>query len=549
MAGGKETPRQKMIGMMYLVLTALLAMNVSKVILKGYVKVNESIVRSRENMEENNKRVTEAFKNTIAGNAGALPYFEKSEEAHKLIIEVEKYVDQVKFNVISASEQTTKADTVQLKYAQRPDDYDNPTRVLLGSEPSTPITGSLSAIELKNKVADLHKNLMAMLDGMKTNPKTKLLDDDYQSLKRKIDNIKPHDSGDMEDGLKMVWEVENFYHLPMAAVVCNLNKMAADLSSVEAEMLGVLSGASGKISIKFDQLSAKVIAPSSYIQAGQQYTADIFIAASSSKISKEDMKIYIGVDSAEAASGKTGTLDVPIEGGMGKYLVGTGGQGEQTYKGIIKYKNPDGTFKYYPFSQTYMVAAPAVAISADQMRVFYRGVVNPVSVSAAGVSPTDIQLSANGGGAKYISKGGGKYEFTFAGSGAATCSISVSAKGKSQGPAVVFRVKPLPKPEPKVGGKFAPSEMKKSELSMVGAVGAGANGFDFTANFMVQSYSLMGKVKGKLVQCEGNGPNFAADALALFKGIDVNNKIFIDIKVKGPDGAINNVGCAIRATR
>ena len=194
-----------------------------------------------------------------------------------------------------------------------------------------------------------------------------------------------------------------------------------------------------------------------------------------------------------------------------------------------------------------MVAAPAVAISADQMRVFYRGVVNPVSVSAAGVSPTDLQISAIGANNHYVTKGPGKYEFTFTGTG--TCNISVSAKGKSQGPPISFRVKPLPKAEPKIGGKFAPSEMKKGELSLVGAVGAGANGFDFTANFIVKSYSIVGKVKNKLVEAEGNGANFDEKARALFKGVDANTKIFIDITVVGPDGQTSHPSCSIKALR
>jgi hypothetical protein len=74
MGGGKETPRQKMIGMMYLVLTALLAMNVSKQILHGYVAVNESIEKSKENMHENNERVFKAFEDMAANTASAKPY-------------------------------------------------------------------------------------------------------------------------------------------------------------------------------------------------------------------------------------------------------------------------------------------------------------------------------------------------------------------------------------------------------------------------------------------------------------------------------------------
>jgi gliding motility-associated protein GldM len=537
MAGGKETPRQKMIGMMYLVLTALLAMNVSKQILKGYITVNESMVKSRENLEENNKRVTQAFENTIAGNAGAAPYFERAKEAQKMIKDVEKYIDQVKYNVVGKTEATEKGDTVHLKYAQKIDDYDTPTFHLIGSEASSPENKPLSAVELKKKLTDLSAGLQGILDKMQSS-QSKLLQDDYESLKRKIASLKPHDSGAEEDGIKMTWEVENFYHLPMAAVVCNLNKMAADLSNVEAEILNIFSGASGKLAIKFDNLKARVIAPSSYIQAGQQYTADIFIAASSSKISKEDMKVYIGIDSAEAAAGKAGT-EVPVEGGEGKYLVGTGGQGEQTYKGVIKYKNPDGTFKYYPFTQSYMVAAPAVAVQLVKMNVMYIGVDNPIQVSAAGVSPTDLQVNISGCGATKTGSGG---KFVVRATSPGTCMVSVSAKGKSQGPPIPIRVKKIPDPVAKVGGKTGNVDVKKIELGQIGGVGAELAGFDFDAKFSVVSFELSAVVKGALksVVCPGN--SLSSEARSILSSAGVGSKIFFEnVKAKGPDGTVRNI--------
>ena len=100
MAGGKETPRQKMIGMMYLVLTALLAMNVSKQILQGYLSVNESLVKSKQNLTENNSRVTKAFEASIGGNAAAKPYYEKALEISK----PEEKTGTYKANVIEALE-------------------------------------------------------------------------------------------------------------------------------------------------------------------------------------------------------------------------------------------------------------------------------------------------------------------------------------------------------------------------------------------------------------------------------------------------------------
>ncbi len=555
MGGGKETPRQKMIGMMYLVLTALLAMNVSKQILQGYLSVNESLVKSKQNLTENNTRVTKAFEASIGGNAAAKPYYEKALEAQKLISEVDKYISELRAKIVAHTEPTALenekiADTLNLRRMDKIDDYDMPSHMLGLGEPKNPEKGAFTAYELRMKMSGLHDKLVAMVDAMQKDPKTKFLEDDYQGIKKKFASIKPTDSNRDEDGVKYNWEMDNFYHLPLAAVYTNLNKFQTDLKNVEAEVLQVFSGASGKLAIKFDAIKARVVAPSSYIAAGQPYEADIFLAASSSKLAAGDMEIIVGVDSAAAAGGAKGTI-VPVVGGEGKYSVGTGGEGDQEYKGVIKYKNPDGTFKYYPFTGAYKVAKSGASVSADQMNVFYAGVPNPVTAAAAGISPADISVNATGAGVRVTPKGAGKYEFNFTGVG--ECMVSVSAKTKdgvkSQGPPIKFRVKPLPKPELKIGGKFAPQEMKKGELGMVSGLGAGANGFDFQANFVVLSYEVTGKAKGKLMQESGSGNNLSGPAASILKGADVGSKIYIDAKVKGPDGKTTSTTVGIKVTK
>jgi gliding motility-associated protein GldM len=553
--GGKETPRQKMIGMMYLVLTALLAMNVSKQILQGYLSVNESLVKSKENLQDNNKRVLDAFKHSLEGNAAARPYFEKAEIAQKEINEVYKYIGELRAKIVAHTEPTALenekiADTLNLRRMEKIDDYDMPSHMLGLGEPKEPEKGPFTAYELRQKMNGLHDKLVALVDGMQKDPKTKFLDDDYQGIKKKFSSIKPTDSKRVEDGVEYNWEMDNFYHLPLAAVYTNLNKFQTDLKNVEAEVLQVFSGASGKLAIKFDAIKARVVAPSSYIAAGQPYEADIFLAASSSKLAAGDMEIIVGVDSAAAAGGAKGTT-VPVVGGEGKYSVGTGGEGDQEYKGVIKYKNPDGSFKYYPFTGSYKVAKSGASVSADQMNVFYAGVPNPVTAAAAGISPADISVSATGGGVRVTPKGAGKYEFNFSGVG--ECMVSVSAKTKdgvkSQGPPIKFRVKPLPKPELKIGGKFAPQEMKKGELGMVSGLGAGANGFDFQANFVVMSYEVTGKAKGKLMQESGTGNNLSGPAAIILKGADVGSKVYIDAKVKGPDGKVTSTTVGIKVIK
>lgn len=549
MAGGKETPRQKMIGMMYLVLTALLALNISKQVLQGFIRVNESMETTINNLEENNKRVMDAFKAASENNPAAKPYYDKALEVKKRIEEVVKYFEETKFKVIKETDQVPNVDkNYKLSVEKgKVDDFDTPTGMLIGPDPSKMVDGEYTAKALRRKLEKLVEDLTKLVDNMQQDPKTKFLKDDYEQIKKKIANLKPTDSDEIEEGVKLTWEIRNFNHLPMAAVVTNLSKMIADMRNAEAEIYQVFAAASGKIALKFDKLSAKVIAPSSYIQAGQQYKADIFLAASSSAMTADMMEVLVGAeyDSTTKQLKSPGT-PIKIEDGMGKYEVNTGGQGEQTLKGVIKYKKPDGTYDYYPFSTTYMVAAPSVAVEPEKMNVFYIGVENPVIVSAAGVSPTNLQVSISGAGGKIIPKGNGKYVVTVSSPG--ECKISVSAKTKDgvkpQGPPKVFRVKKIPDPLPKLGGKPANGviEMPKLSLASIGGVGAEIPGFDFDVKFPVIGFTFSAVVKGSLKEFQCSGPNLSAEAKAVLQSLAPGGKCYFEnIKVKAPDGSIRTL--------
>lgn len=559
MAGGKETPRQKMIGLMYLVLTAMLALNVSKAVLKGYVSVNDSLEKTKKNITENNRLISEAFKASLAGNPKAAPYYNEALIAQKELNEVYKYVDDVKGNfmgvVVGLPEGNgVKGDTINLKYTgmwyDKIDDYDIPTQVLLGN-PDNPKTGSLSAAELKSKLEALHSKLIAQLDRMQKTDGLHLLEDDYKSLVKKINVLKPVASGYVEDGKEFTWEMEMIDHMPMGAVFVSMNNIQANIKNVEAEILNQFSAASGKLSIKPDRLLASVVAESKYISSGQPYKANIFLSAGFTKLNEGDMEVMLGVDSLSATKGAKGT-PVKVIGGIGVYEAGTSAIGDQKYNGVIKFRKPDGSFEYYPFNAEYKVAKSAVAVSPDMMNVFYAGVPNPVSAGAAGVAPQDIVLSASGAGVSF--KPGaeaGKYEFNFTGTG--ECLITVSKKGpdgvKPVGPPQKFRVKPLPKPEAKIGGKLSPTEMKKTELSVISAIGAGASGFDFKANYVVLEYDIVGKAGGGIKTASGKGSTLDAAAQQIFQKADVGGKIYVDLKVKGPDGKVNPATCAIKVVR
>lgn len=547
MSSGKETPRQKMIGMMYLVLTALLALNVSKEILKGFVTVDESITSSKLHLTESNERVRKAFEDYVKqGNLEAQPYLLKAVEAQKAIRLVDAYIDSMKLMVIQKTEDPSEKDTSRLRFMEKLDDYDTPTFLLIGSDETAPKVTKYSAKDLKLQLTKLHTDLTMMLDNMQKDGKTKLHEKDFLSLKEKLNTIKPMDKNIVEDGVKLNWELQNFYHMPMAAVITNLDKMQADMKNVESEILHMFSAASSKFVFKFDTLHADVVSPTAYVLAGQPFKANIVLGASSTELTAEKMKILVGAtyDKQTRKLLNKGT-ELSVIDGMGKFETIASGIGQQNLNGVIVYKNPRGVDEYYPFDFPYTVAPPFTAVAADNMNIFYVGVDNPVSVSAAGFSPNDLKVNVSGCGAAIKVDGSGKYKLTASSTG--TCVVTVSARTadgsyKQQGTPKVFRVKSIPPPVLKIGGKLATAnlEFTKNEIAMIGGLGAESPGFMFPVNMVVKSFDLEISSNGSVVPFKCNGNNLSSDAKQALSRMRVGQKAYIDnIKVQTPTGIIN----------
>lgn len=538
MSSGKETPRQKMIGMMYLVLTALLALNVSKEILQGFVMVDESIGKSKVILDENNSRIQKAFEAYVNdGNFEAKPYLLKSIETQKSIRIVDAYIDSMKVIIARKTEGISKSDTSQLRFMEKLDDYDTPTYLLIGSDESKPIDTKYSAKDLRLQLTNLHQDLLSLIDNMQKNSKTKLDNETIATLKQKLSTIKPVDRNLEKDGIKLNWELENFYHMPLAAVITNLDKIQADMKNLESEFLHTFAAASSKFLFKADKLHADVVAPSAYVLSGQPFKANIVLGASSSEFTPDRMEVLVGgvYDTMSKKLINPGTPLV-IKDGMGQYEAMTSATGEKKLQGVIKYKNSRGDFEYYDFNYQYTVAPPFSAVAADNMNIFYAGIENPVSVSAAGFSPSDLKVTVNGCGAEAIPNGAGK--FTFKVKSAGTCSVAISAKVngvyQQQGPAKTFRVKDIPPPVLKMGGKLATTnlEFTKNELKQVGGFGAESVGFMFPVNFVVKSFEVLVQ-GGGMYPCTNN--NLSDDAKKALANMRAGQIAYIDnIKVLTP---------------
>ncbi len=548
MSSGKETPRQKMIGMMYLVLTALLALNVSKEILQGFVMVDESIGKSKLILDENNSRVQKAFEDYVNdGNFEAKPYLLKSIETQKSIRIVDAYIDSMKVMITRKTEGLPKKDTSQLRFMERLDDFDTPTYLLIGSDETKPIDTKYSAKDLRKQLTNLHSDLLSLIDNMQKDSKTKLDAESIATLKQKLGTIKPTDRNIIKEGVKLNWELENFYHMPMAAVITNLDKIQADMKNLESEFLHTFAGASSKFVFKIDKLHADVVAPSAYVLAGQPFKANIVLGASSTQLTPERMEVLVGAVYDPVTNKLINKGDaITIKDGMGNYEAMTSSTGQKELKGVIKYKNPRGVDEYYPFDYSYMVAPPFSAVAADNMNIFYAGIENPITATCAGFSPSDLKITVSGCGAETVPTSAGKYVIKVKSAG--TCSVSVAAKVngvyQQQGPVKTFRVKDIPPPYLKLGGKLATSnlEFTRNEIRLLGGVGAESVGFMFPVNFVVKSFDVELKGGGS-IQCSGN--NLSQAAKTALNNMRVGDIGYIDnIKVQKPNGTIITIPSA-----
>jgi len=542
MAGG-GSPRQKMIGMMYLVLTALLALNVSKSILDSFVIVNEGLEKTTENFGLKNEKAYEAFASLMKDpkqSEKAKPYNELALKTRKLAKELVEYIDVMKVMAIQETDKLEKAvaDTITLHYVSSKDNYDVPAQVLLGDEMS-PKTGEHTMVDLKKKLENLKKEFS---DIFEKNPKL-FLPTIPKEMKNKINgDIHTEDPKPVPGMAPETWEMEKVLHVPLAAVITNLTAMQADIRNAESDVITALLNSVNASDFKFDKLVAKVIAPSSYLIVGQEYKADVLLVAFNSSSNPE---IVIGpCDTAHADENKDPMRGAgkPLEvvGGLGRYKASTGAEGLQKWSGCIKVPNPTGGYKYYPFASEYMVAKPALTVSADKMNVFYMGVDNPVTLSAPGIALSDLSATIAGPNASITPTAEkGKY-IVKVGAGGNEATINVAAKmGKDTRPmgAVKFRVKRLPDPVAMVAG-LKEGAVKKSALTAAPFVLAKYENFDFDLKVNVYEFTVTVNIAGEFKSVKSTGNQFSGEQKSLIDKLKNNGRLIIeDIKCKLPDGS------------
>jgi gliding motility-associated protein GldM len=506
MGHGKETPRQKMIGMMYLVLTALLALNVSKDILNAFVLVDEGLNKTVDNFNSKSAILYTALnKAKMTNPAKATEWYDKSQVVKTSADELMKYIDDIKIQLVKVADGVNVApDKIRTYDLQAKDNQDVGGQIMILEKGGS---------KLKEKINAYREQLVKLTD-----PKTgAALRAQLETGLNTKDPEKPNAGGEHE-----TWEQSNFEHLPLVAVTTLLTKMQTDIRNAEADVVTYLAGQIGADDFRFNKIEAIVKAESNYILQGDQYKAEVFIAASDTTVKPEIL---------------VGGSPLNVKNGKAEYVVSGSAIGMKSWGGVIRLTTPStNTVKEYPFKAEYQVAAPSVTVSPTKMNVFYIGVDNPVDILASGIPADKIKASISSG--SITSAGGdGKYIVRVKKTGPAVISISAEVGGKvvSMG-SRNFRVKTVPDPIAKVAG-LAGGSIGINVLQAQAGVAADLENFDFELKFEVKSFTVSATVKGYEEEASSNSYAFTAQQKQLIAKMRPQSKIYItDIKAQGPDG-------------
>lgn len=495
MALPKE-PRQKMINIMYLVLTAILALNVSAEILNAFKVVDASLGKSNSSIDKSNATLFKSLSDKMKRpeTAEKATYWNgKAQEAQKLADQVYAKIEVYKDSLKRASGYNPEKGLTNFKE----DDLDAATRLFIDNKKGPELYKELE--ELKKKLTNLDPELAK----------------DFSANGLPIDLTVPASTTGSHDN---TWEYNYFHMTPTIAALTILSKFENDVKNAENQVVTACHNKVGAVEVIYDQFQAIAGANSTYLMPGQEMVITAGVGAFNSAA-----KPTVSIDGATIALNANGVAEKKFQ---------VSGGGSKKVHVVITYKKPDGKEDRLEKDIEYTVGTPGgVAASADKMNVFYIGVENPITVgSPTGWDKTTVNLS---GAASIASGSNGKY--IVKGNSIGNATLTVTADGKAtQFP---FRVKRIPDPVfkvgPSAGGAIQAAVFKAQQFCR-----ADLENFDFDARFQVVGgtvyFTGAGFTVPQQVNLTGNNLGSIAQMSKCGPGTSV---IFDQIQVVGPDGS------------
>ncbi|MFT3908831.1 MAG: gliding motility protein GldM [Ferruginibacter sp.] len=501
MALPKE-PRQKMINLMYLVLTALLALNVSSEILNAFKVVDKSLMTSNVNLDGANKTLFQSLDQKLKDpmtSEKAKPWNDKALIAKAESEKLDKYIEDLKIEL--KKEAGSKMVDVEGKQVEqfKEDDLEAATRLFGNGE-----GGKNKGVEFEKMLGDYRKKMLGIDPEIGKEFATSLAVEDME--KSKVVG---------QDGKTKEFTEAYFHMTPTVAALTLLSKFQNNVRNAENQVVTYCHNQVGAVKVVYDEFTALVGQNSNYVMPGEDLEITAGVGAYS-KAAKPEITI--------AGSGVALDAD-----GRAVYKTKASGAGARSVPVNVTFTKPDGTKETKSFDVKYTVGTPGgAAVMLDKMNVFYIGVENPVTIG----SPTGWDKTT-------VSMTGG----TITGNGSARV-VKVSAIGKASITVVAdkkpttfeFRVKKIPDPVFKVGsGKV---RMPSVEFKSQQFCRAELENFDFALTFNIVSATVYfsGANFPNVAQTAISGNNLAGLASFMSRCGPGSVVTFDNVKVQGPDG-------------
>lgn len=525
MASGKQSPRQKMINMMYLVLLALLALNVSKEILKSFHLMETSFLSSLKSIDEKNALIEQGFQQSMSENKQRTEeWYNRAIEVRRISRDFNTQITQLKDTIVLAAGGRKSLDPdddpESLPELQMPDNMERHANFF---EKGSGKRGQGEV--LQNLINDTREKMLEQLnhpDLLRNRPDV-------------IDNLRRQtalraDDPPSKGTSRATWYGTYLVHSPLAGVTALLTKIQNDAKNLESDILNILASQISAATIKFDEVRSQVITNKSYIMIGDNFEADVVLMALNTTSSPE---IFL----------EDGTK-VPVEGGIGKLTIPARSAGVNTVRGYVVVDDPsaDGGKRKDSFEYEWQSAPPTATISATAMNVLYVGLDNPISVSVPGYPAEAVSVTMSGQAPLKKGKGVGEYLAVVKPVSGNRTTITASVRlpdgtSRTMG-SQEYRIRQVPSPEPTYGNLTSGAHPKGAltrQTTLNASLGAG---FAFEGvKFTVTRYAALlvpRTGQPRMVNVSGNS---LANVNQVVGAARAGDKLIVSqVEVNGPGG-------------
>ena len=499
------SPRQKMINLMYVVLMAMLALNVSTEVLNGFSIVEESLKRTTQNASLENQVIYDDFAVQMKKNPQKVKqWYDKSQKVKQMSDNLYNLADELKLAIV----QEADGSDGDVQNIRNKEDLEAANQVML-----SPNRGR--GKELYDAIINYRTQMLSMVTG-------------YHQKKMIASNLST-DIPSNAQSMGKNWQEYMFESMPAAAAVTLLSKLQSDVRYAEGEVLHTLVSNIDVKDIRVNALDAFVIPNSQTIVRGDKFSARIVMAA---------------VDTTQKPQIFIGGKEVNLPGGL--YETVTGRTGDFTLSGFIQVENGNGELLKRSFEQKYTVVDPSATVSADLMNVLYAGYSNPLSVSVPGVPVNKVQATMTGGTLQPTGPGRYIARPTAVGQNVTITITSTNTGRAQQMGQFTFRVRRLPDPTPYINMKdesgspirYKGGGLSKAQLMAVDGIGAAIDDGILDIAFRVQSFeTVFFDNMGNAVPMVSEGASFSARQKDTFRKLQRNKRFYITrVNAIGPDG-------------